>query len=669
MAPVDTGKRASVSSVRPRAPKSSGVAGPSSVKRKFRERESPTGEDLPILPEQQNEQQTENQITEPNNDTMSNLGAPAQGNAQLPAQGLNINPNLNPGGANPPVPNQPNQAQQQGPTLERKYPNPWDVSRPKFSRVPDVGEIKTFWDHIDGIWATRPAVDDDVKKARTLEFVDAVDLKDQWRAMAEFGPGYTYDQWKATILTCYPEIEELVSGSIFKMQSLCNNAKGLERKDLGPFRRFAVAFNHEALKLLSPPALVTNRDLVQMVLDTLASDFAKEVELTLNQPSSAAVIAQNSELKLAPPSAVVQQAMQAQLHRRGDKFTYIQVLHAIDYLMCNWSGRSAMNSLNIGGGLANGALAGNSLLTGASNPLLPTDGQLVDNQILGRSIKYENDEKFDLFAQEIAGIKDTMHLHEKRAIELGKTVDNSFKVINQSLKALTQREVPRVENREYRGGEGFKKGPCYFCQGPHLASECETKEEFIRIGWIMVKEGKVMMGDGGWVPRYPEEASKAERIERFYNNKGITRDSATQKKSSMMNTYMGQYDENGYDRVDHIYDSREDELMTYRAQQNLLANRGNYQVPIVQQNVGPPVSNMNYSMNYSILQRPVQQQAQQVQQGAESSTVVPGMDISQLIQLIDTVRGSNNANREPAGEQFVQTRTGARSDSNQSTGF
>ena len=88
------------------------------MKRKFRERESPTGEDLPILPEQQNEQQTENQITEPNNDTMSNLGAPAQGNAQLPAQGLNINPNLNPGGANPPVPNQPNQAQQQGPTLE-----------------------------------------------------------------------------------------------------------------------------------------------------------------------------------------------------------------------------------------------------------------------------------------------------------------------------------------------------------------------------------------------------------------------------------------------------------------------------------------------------------------------------------------------------------------------
>ena len=62
---------------------------------------------------------------------------------------------------------------------------------------------------------------------------------------------------------------------------------------------------------------------------------------------------------------------------------------------------------------------------------------------------------------------------------------------------------------------------------------------------------------------------------------------------------------------------------------------------------------------------------QQVQQSAESSAVVPGMDIAQLIQLIDTVRGPNNTNRELVGEQFAQTRSGggARSDSNQSQGF
>ena len=83
---------------------------------------------------------------------------------------------------------------------------------------------------------------------------------------------------------------------------------------------------------------------------------------------------------------------------------------------------------------------------------------------------------------------------------------------------------------------------------------------------------------------------------------------------------------------------------------------------MVQQSAEQPVANMNYS----ILQRPVQQQ---MQQSAESSAVVPGMDIQQLIQFIDTVRGPNNASREPSGEQFVQTRTGARTDSNQGQGF
>ena len=670
-----------------KASTSSGVVGPSSRKRNFTqvepssESESPTEQDLPILPEveeEQQQQQTEQVITEPNTENMSNLGAPAQGLPQAPAQGQNINPNLNIGGANAPQVNQPAPAQQ-GPTLDRKYPNPWDVSRPKFSRVPDVGEIKTFWDHIDGMWNTRPAIDDDVKKERTLEFVDAIDLRDQWRGIAEYGDGYSYDQWKAAILSFYPEIEELISGSIFKIQSICKNAKGLERKDLGPFRRFAVAFNNEALKLLSPPAQVTNRNLVQVVLNTLSTDFAKEVELALNQPLSAAVIVQNSELKLAPPSAVVQQAMQAQLNRRGDKFTYIQVLHVVDYLMCNWSGRSAMDTLNLGGGVDDGAQEGKSLLMGTVNPLLPTDGQLLNNSFGGKSIKHEVTDKLDLFAQEIAGMKDVINMQDKRLDEsvkkMADKIENSFKVLNQSLRPPSNpREAPRIENRDYRNSEGMKRGPCFFCFGPHVISDCEVKDEFIRIGWIQVKDGKMFFGDGSWIPRYPEEISRKDKVEKHYRDQGITREPTSSNKSAMMNSYMGPYDDyGGYDRVDHIYDSRDDELRTYRAQQNLQAAREQfYQSPsrqqmVQQQIVEQPMANSGYT----ILQRPVQQsqEVQQSRQGMESSTVVPGMDISQLIQLIDTVRGPNNANRDPLVEQFAVTRTGAGSDSNRGQGF
>lgn len=363
--------------------------------------------------------------------------------SQVLAQGHNLNPQNHSPNPLPLVP--------QVQALDRKYPNPWDVNRPKFGIGPDVEEIKTFWEHIDSIWAIHP-VADNVKKERTLEFVDAIDLKDQWKRIAEFEPNYTYEQWKAAILKFYPEIDELVSGSLDKIQNLCRVTKGLERKALGPFRRFAVAFNSEALKLLTPPAQVTNRDLVQMVLKMLDSNFAKEVELTLNQPLAVAAVELNSELNLSPPSVVIQQAMNAQLNRRGDKFTFVQVLKIIDYLMCNWSGRIAMDSLSLEG--SRRAITVNPLSAATVDPLLPTGEVLlsaiaysVDNDIMR-----EVDDKLNLFAQEIASIKDTIHLLDKKMNEAVKMmsdmVENSFRVFNQSLNSSTQTEVSDAEEND-----------------------------------------------------------------------------------------------------------------------------------------------------------------------------------------------------------------------------
>ena len=661
MQPIASGSRISSTraGVRPNTLK--GGVGSSLSKGKGRaveelRRENPEVEErLPILPESEAGQGINQHFIMDQGD-------------QVVPPGGNINPNLNPN-LNPPAPPAPPVVQAQ--VMERRYPAPWDVNRPKLSRVPDVGEIKLFWDHIDGIWSTRPQADDQVKKARTLEFVDQLDLKDQWRGMAEYGLDYTYDQWKEAIMKFYPEIEELVSGSVFKLKDLCLEAKGIERKDLGPFRRFAMAFNNEALKLLNPPAQVTNRDLVHMILNTLDSDFAKEVEVTLNQPSAADIIGINSELRLAPPSDIIQQAMAAQLNRRGDKFTYIQVLKVIDYAMSHWSGRSAMDNLSTTGGRDKGIIPIGSLLDDSANPQLSSSNiRLKSHQNrASRGIKPEPDDRLEFFAQEMALMKDTMELQEKKmqssVKQLSDTMENSMKSLAQYLKP--QREAPRVEFKEQRSGEGTRKGPCFFCHGPHLISECESKDEFIRLGWLSYKDGKMMMGDGSWIPRYPEDVSRMDKIERFYNNKGITRESAIPRKSTMMMGYDSYEDAGAYDRVDHLYDYRDDEMRAQRVQQGLQQNRVGYQVPNRYQAGQPNMDPSPQNRGYTIQQRPVQQQM--AQQIVDRSSVVPGMDMSQLIQLIDTVRGSNNANRGPSIEQNVQTRTGAGEDSATGSGF
>ena len=593
-----------------------------------------------------------------------------RGPGQVIPPGGNINPNLN---QNPGQPADQPDPQPAAPAqvLDRRYPAPWDVNRPKLSRVPDVGEIKLFWEHIDGIWSTRPPTDDANKKARTLEFVDQVDLKDQWRGMAEYGPDYTYEEWKEAILKFYPEIEELISGSVFKLKDLCMEAKGIERKDLGPFRRFAMAFNNEALKLLNPPAQVTNRDLVQMVLNTLNADFAKEVEVTLNQPSAADIIGVNSDLRLAPPPVLIQQAMNAQLNRRGDKFTYIQVLKVIDYAMSNWSGRSAMDNLSLGGGREKGVLPMSSLLDDSANPLLSSSNLKMKPATTrsNRGVKSETDDRFEFFEQEMALMRDTVELQDKKmqnsVKQLSDTMEHSIKSLTQYLKP--QRDAPRVEFKEPKTGEGPRKGPCFFCHGPHLISECENKDEFIRLGWLTYRDGKMAMGDGSWIPRYPEDVSRMDKIERFYNNKGVTRESAAPKKVNMMTGYEAYEDPGMVDRVDHLYDYREDERRAQRVQQNLQQGRSGGQIPNRYSGHPQGLDQSQQNKGYSILQRPVQQQM--TQHLVDGSSIVPGMDMAQLIQLIDTVRGSNNANRELPYEQNVQTRTGAGTDPAPGSGF
>lgn len=195
---------------------------------------------------------------------------------------------------------------------------------------------------------------------------------------------------------------------------------------------------------------------------------------------------------------------------------------------------------------------------------------------------------------------------------------------------------------------------CYFCNGPHMIRDCYNKEEFISLGWIVIENGLIKLGNGSWIPRHPEHLSRMLRVEEYYRKQGVTKESAKQKRASMMQTFhqggitsVSEYYSPDMDRIDHIYDTREDEIRSANVQQML----GRQNVP--QQSYQAPSTQFAQAI-----------QPQMFSQAQAIAPTVPGqgIEISQLIQLFNAARGGNPMNELNIQDQMVATRTGARTD-------
>jgi hypothetical protein len=152
------------------------------------------------------------------------------------------------------------------------------------------------------------------------------------------------------------------------------------------------------------------------------------------------------------------------------------------------------------------------------------------------------------------------------------------------------------------------------------------------------------LGTGNLIPRYPDYKSKKERVDDYWFGQGKKKGSPIPMTQNLVNTPMGfnqdSYGNNG-DQLTQVYDFRDDELRAMRVQ--LAVARGTHpnfnQVQIATPAAPAPV--------------PVTvPQFVQVPMPVNNGN----MDWAQLVNLVDSVRGGTNA------EQFVATRTGARSD-------
>lgn len=571
-----------------------------------------------------------------------------------------------------------------------KIPAAWDQNRPKFDGE-TANSLRNFLRHCEIIFTSGSITDEQEKKEKLLEYVDQSDIREQWEKLGTYKAPAAFDKWKDEILELFPEIEDMAQGSLQKPNIICQNSTPISRDELGKLRRFSLAFGNEAEKLMKGTALVVNLHLVEMILGVLDPVFAEELENTMNQAAIVSIY--------HPVVAAAGQANGLALTgRRGDRLPYKQVLQMADHIANNWVGRSSKRLLNGG--------SRTDLTAGMGLGVVP----VASSETV--KIKKEIAERLDTFAGELAQIKDSADVRERRLGESLKRLESSFEntirqlnqssTFNQASRPLpphmdqsapTQRQRSDPNHEHNHGSSGSRgtgqehshpsgAGPCFFCNGPHYVNECDTKDGFIDRGLVIIENGLIKLGNGNWIPRYPEHLSRMQKVEDYYRKLDGGKNLPPVKQTNMVQTFysghnqgsFSQYDPYHEDRVGNLYDTLDDEIRSAKVQQvsRLRAanqmlegpSHQNYQVPSVPLSQ-PQVPIMGTNMAQIVPQFQQMSYAQEVQPIVQPNVpVVPvnsNVDLNQLIQFMNILNNSGRTGT-PVQDQMVTTRGGSRTD-------
>jgi hypothetical protein len=216
-------------------------------------------------------------------------------------------------------------------------------------------------------------------------------------------------------------------------------------------------------------------------------------------------------------------------------------------------------------------------------------------------------------------------------------------------------------------------------------NECETKDGFIDRGLIIIENGLIKLGNGNWIPKYPENLSRMQKVEDYYRKLSGGRELAPTKQANMVQTYFSGHNQGSFSmydpyhdaRVGDLYDTLDDEIRSAKVQQisklrsanQLLEGPAhpNYysQIPAGSSSAGPVVgTNLAQIVpQFQQDQLPVEPQpftfgnVPRVQAAPSNTTV----DLNQLIQFMNIM---NNASRAGTSvqDQMVVTRGGSKTD-------
>ena len=164
-----------------------------------------------------------------------------------------------------------------------RVPVPWERSSPSFDGK-TASSMKRFVRHCRMIVDQAGITNVVDQKNQFTDYLSDDDVREQMESLPSWAAG-TLDEWIADMEALYPEIQEFGEGSLEELRKICSDHYGLDQSQVGAVKRYGMAFSNEANKLSKPPALVSNRELVELYLSVFSLSFIENIKTMMLQVS------------------------------------------------------------------------------------------------------------------------------------------------------------------------------------------------------------------------------------------------------------------------------------------------------------------------------------------------------------------------------------------------
>lgn len=377
---------------------------------------------------------------------------------------------------------------------ERRMVAPGAKDAPRFkSSKPE--ELRRFIRLMEDLWKEAGVTNDRTKKTMIGKYADQ-DSEEEWAAFDTYEDGHSWDDFKEELIENYPEAAAAERGTPAKIKKICSETDKIALGDLIAFYSFRRSFLSEAKKLLKPPAVMANRELVELFIGCLTDAFASAVIQYLGNQATDSKTTTSKGKQASSIGNVVSR-------RPEDRYDLEEVCQAALKVSENSQGMY-------------------NLINKTERSMMLFTQPVSENKAL---------------AEKLNELEGEQALDKDRLVSLGKTLEAKIGGIEDLIKNLVKSKSDHEAQNNCKGdckggndhiheansapaqrwgGKSYENEKCFWCGlFGHFQADCEDLKAQLRLGTVkMNHEGKLRMKDGSFIPRYPLEASLKERLEK-----------------------------------------------------------------------------------------------------------------------------------------------------------